>query len=44
MKKTMIRKKSMFESLPDSIEPRLPDIEPKPLNLDEIKKRSYPEL
>lgn len=43
MKRTMIRKKSMFESLPDDVEPRLPDIDNKPLDLNEIKKKCYPE-
>ena len=44
MSKHMIRRKSLFESLPDDIEPRLPDIEPRPLNLEEIKRKAYPQL
>ena len=44
MKKYMERRKSLFESLPDNIEPRLPDIEPRPLNLEEIKRKAYPRI
>jgi len=44
MAKYMVRKKSLFESLPDSIEPKLPDIESRPLNLAEIRRKAYPRI
>ena len=43
MAKYMQRKKSLFESLPDNVEPRLPDIEERPIEIKKAKE-CYPKV
>ena len=43
MKRTMIRRKSLFDGLPDNIEPKLPDIEERPIEMEKAKK-AYPNI
>ena len=42
MAKYMVRKKSLFE-IPECVKPRLPDIEPRPLKMEDVKKQ-YPNI
>ena len=43
MAKYMQRIKSLFEILPDNVEPRLPDIEERPIDMKKAKE-SYPKV
>jgi len=43
MKKYMIRRSSLFEPLPDNVEPMLPDIEERPIEMEKAKK-VYPRV
>ena len=43
MAKYMIRRKSLFDPLPDNVEPRLPDIEERPIEMEKAKK-AYPKI